>query len=238
MNWYFFGHHRCGTTWIRDILRELCPLIDSNYHVIGGDGIEFKNNPSRKNNFYCYVNATSENYKLVGNNLGFHLIRDPRDALISDYYSRKFSHSVTTQWQAELRSVLQQLSVEDGISHMLNMSDYRPGYLRPKDYTLTESPNVLDIRYEDMLKDDFVEFRKILDHLLAEINNETLKHILLNHSFESRVHRRPGQEDIHSHRRKAIAGDWMNYFGEDGPLKDVVYRKMEGVIKNLGYAFP
>ena len=36
--------------------------------------------------------------------------------------------------------------------------------------------------------------------------------MILANRFEARSGRKPGEEDVTSHERKGIAGDWRNYF--------------------------
>ena len=163
---------------------------------------------------------------------GFHLIRDPRDVLVSDYFSRRYSHQLTEEWHSELRGKLDSLSFEKGLIFMLD----QPGYFKQiRNWTLPTGGNVIDVRYEDLLADETGEFRKIMEYLEVPIAKSDLDRIVAKCSFFSKTSRSPGTERIHSHRRKAVAGDWKNHFGRNGPLKRRIFTELKPLIERLGY---
>lgn len=100
---YYLGHHKCASNWMRAFVRQVCQVVGYNYDVIGGDRSNAISSRWRKHTFRLYVNSTPEDVATVpADARGFHLIRDPRDVLISDYFSRKNSHRVDTPEKAEL----------------------------------------------------------------------------------------------------------------------------------------
>lgn len=236
MRYFFFGHHRCGTTWIRDIICELCVLIGSNYFVYGGTDSNFKNDDLNQKEFHCYINAILEDTMMMKlSEKGFHVIRDPRDCLISDYFSRKYSHSISNPKQQKLRDDLLNLPFEQGLIRMLEFQK-QYGYLKQiKGWTLEFNSNILDVKYEDMLNNQIKYFFDIVKFLGLQIENAQLEKIVENNSFQARTNRKPGNENIMSHRRKAVAGDWKNYFYEDSHLRRAIYRELGEIIVALGY---
>ena len=48
------------------------------------------------------------------------------------------------------------------------------------------------------------------------MSRERLREVILANRFEARTGgRQRGEENIHSHERKGIAGDWRNYFSPE-----------------------
>jgi len=76
-----------------------------------------------------------------------HIVRDPRDLVVSAYFSHKYSHS-TTVWK-ELRShreKLQSLSKDEGIHEEI---EFRSKSFRHISHWNYDQEHVLEIRFED-----------------------------------------------------------------------------------------
>lgn len=234
---YYLGHHRCASTWMRRFLRLVCGAIRFNYHIRGGggDGGGDVILPDGRHAFYLYVNSTPAALEEMPENaLGFHLIRDPRDVLISDYYSRRYSHSMGGAWKAQLRDYLETHSQEQGLLHMLDHCTY---FRQIEGWPLGTRPNVLEVKYEDLLGDESREFRRILEHLQITMSDARLDEITGRCTFNAvSGGRERGQEDIKSHRRKGVAGDWKGYFARYERLKTAFYDRYGEMLKELGYA--
>lgn len=144
----------------------------------------------------------------------FVIIRDLRDTLVSLYFSVKISHAVVSKKLAEGRKRLNQLDFEDGFWEMLE-----PGNRGDVQAIIQESwqdpcrrGEALLIRYEDMIADEVGQFEKIIHYCEIDISRQRLHEIIKSNSFVNRTGRRPGDEDVSSHYRKGISGDWENYF--------------------------
>jgi hypothetical protein len=92
----YFGHHKCGTTWISQIIDEVCcalGLISRHHHyesLFQGDIVALR---SRAHfDFWRYTNADI-NFTRDLDVRGFHVVRDPRDVIVSAYFSHLHSHS-------------------------------------------------------------------------------------------------------------------------------------------------
>jgi len=106
-------------------------------------------------------------------------------------------------------------------------------------------PNVLEIKMEDLIYNPFEKFVEILDHLEivikeykrstpTKISLKKLNRIIYKNRFSvlSRG-RKPGEENLKSHFRKGIPGDWMNHFTEDH--KKYFKEKYNDLLVQLGY---
>ncbi len=123
----YFGHHRCGTQWIAAIVEDVCDAAGlrsvrhNNSDRFQGDIISYRqDNPF---DFWCYINA---DYRFVrGLDVrGFHVVRDPRNVIVSGYFSHLTSRPVNDRWpQLQCyRSFLQPLSKDEGILREMEFS--------------------------------------------------------------------------------------------------------------------
>lgn len=207
---YFFAHHKCASNWMRKMLRDFCRGRQWGYRVSGGiNHTPFEPAPGmptfviRTNALWLHANA------LQPEELAFNLIRDPRDALVSGYWSWRNSHKNNDRSILRARDALRSRNTEEGLVYMLDhltlLSDL-------EGWPIDEVPNILDVRYEDMLQDTQAEMTRIFEHLEIEPRHGEIQRIVSNNSFEMITGRKPGEEDVSHHFRKGIAGDWKNAF--------------------------
>lgn len=201
--------------------------------------------------FLSYLNADINHVKNIDNFLGFHVIRDPRDIIVSGYFSHLYSHP-TDHWPAllEHRHKLKKVSKEEGL--ILEMKFIRNKFedLYNWDYS---QKNVLELKMEEMIRspyksileamtfldlvDDSPRMKYRIKNLLITIMNRIhaksngwilyrikrtkipVERLLMN-VYQNRFSklsegREKGQEDVKSHYRKGVAGDWINHFNQE-----------------------
>ena len=115
----YFGHHKCATSWINSIIRIVCVDLDlrfTNVHDLselekGLDVFVRENNTD----FLSFTSANMRFLRDLDHFVGFHVIRDPRDIVVSAYFSHLYSHPITKGWPAlvEHRARLQKASQEE-----------------------------------------------------------------------------------------------------------------------------
>lgn len=232
-NYFYFGHHKCATNWIRAFLMGLCREVNCNYLIYRGSNQTNAFSITNRASFHLFVNSWPKDVRhLSKGDRGFHLIRDPRDALVSTYFSWRYSHRIADDKQRKIRQDLKHLNVHDGLLYTLDHFYY---YEEIVNWKLGSHPDVLEVRYEDLVGDEFGTFRSIVKFLGVSVREERLRFLTDGASFAALSGRKRGVEHRRSHFRKGVAGDWKNYFGSDGPLKDAVYEKLEALILRLGY---
>jgi hypothetical protein len=144
----------------------------------------------------------------------FFVMRDPRDLLISWYFSAKYSHALIGEQLERIRQELSRLDVEDGLLYGI---DYLKSYglfnaQRSWAGAPTRDPNVMLVKYEQLIGPNNVKlFRQVLNHCDIRIPDEQLNELLKTYSFENLSGRKRGQEDQKAHYRKGVQGDWKNY---------------------------
>lgn len=146
----------------------------------------------------------------------FVVIRDLRDTLISLYFSLKVSHAIISDNVAQGHKKLNELEFEDGLLYLFGegngtairvQADIQRSWL-----PVCQQGGALLVRYEDLIADELTQFEKIVDHCAINISPAQLREIVKRNSFTNRAGRERGQEDVSSHYRKGISGDWANYF--------------------------
>ncbi|MGL5080948.1 MAG: sulfotransferase domain-containing protein [Microcoleaceae cyanobacterium] len=282
----YFGHHKSGSTWIETLVNQACKQINLDVKITSTPklfNLDLQQCFQKdKFDLICYTNADINFVQPVLDHLkGFHVIRDPRDIIVSAYFSHRYSHS-TQSWPElnDYRKQLEQLSKEKGL---LLVMDYLSsmkvdgveldifGQMANWNYNL---PNILELKFEEMIANpyskflDILQFLNLLDDspyvsvksLSSYLFGETLNRGIhrLNPSFKktitfsSKIYpwqalnivyehdfsryargRKPGQEDVKSHNRKGVAGDWKNHFEEIH--KQVFKQKYDSLLVQLGY---
>jgi lipopolysaccharide transport system ATP-binding protein len=204
-------HWKAGSQWIKKILRECCP-----HRVIPGglNSVNLTAAPIRRGAVYAPVYATRQTIdqlSLPSFVRRFAVIRDPRDSVVSLYYSTKISHDVIAPVIQERRDQLQALDVDKGLQYLIRESTAVGDIIR----SWLGGPDPV-IRYEDLLgNDEAILERVLLDHCQLSVSRQTLLEAIRNNRFEALTKgRRRGEENVAVHERKGIAGDWRNHFSE------------------------
>jgi lipopolysaccharide transport system ATP-binding protein len=203
-------HWKAGSQWVYAILRELFPSrivppMAGNYQI--------HHWPIAAGKVYPTVYATKpelDSAAFRGNARNLVVLRDPRDALISYYFSVKFSHAVALDRMAHDRELIRRLDVEDGL--LIAVEYWMQGMADIHSTWLASGEPI--VRYEDLVRDDFGTLKAaLLDHFNLPITEESLRAAIEACRFERLSGgRRQGQEDSGSHYRKGVAGDWQNHF--------------------------
>lgn len=269
----YFGHHKCATTWLSAIIQQVCLDLGLNYAVVDNPN-RFNSNLesyvyNRSIDFLAYINADVYYLRNFENYIGFHVIRDPRDIVISGYFSHLYSHP-TDGWPelAEHRQHLQQVSLEKGLFIEMEFDRQIFAGLKSWDYY---KQNVLEIKMEELIINPYETVVKIFSFLeltdneyssisllqrfiASKINTIHLRsrgvfplHIrtkkipiqtLLGHVYDLRFAKKAegrsrGQENVKSHYRKGISGDWVNYFNDEH--RAYFKREFNELLLTLGY---
>jgi hypothetical protein len=243
----YFGHHKCGSTWIEAICGDVCFEAGRRMDIVfrtedlAGESLGGFVGRTRTE-LLAFANADYRQVLTLPQFKGFHVVRDPRDVVVSAYFSHLHSHP--TQHWPELvayRERLRACSRGEGLSMEI---DFRAEQFQEMMSWPDEVPNVLQLRFEELIAAPFSSFITIFQHLELlddrhfdvraravnllrrvvarvagrapgqhPVPTERLLGIVWEHDFAKKSGgRQAGQEDVHSHFRKGQAGDWVNYF--------------------------
>jgi hypothetical protein len=266
----YYGHHKCASTWLAGILARtmdeiglrylgaydvLAPSAIGQFAIYGEPPVLFDRSALREQ-----VDARGADLVTVGGpdrelaailrpGRAFHVIRDPRDLVVSGYFSHLNSHPVDgLPHLREHRRALQSVSPQEGLLLEMDFATNVIKQIGDWDYT---DRSVLELKMEDLTVHPYENFIQIFRHLglLAEdeptsardeariwttrvlnrlskrrpslhplrrtipATGELVLGTVYAHRFETITRGRArGVENVMSHYRKGVAGDWINHF--------------------------
>ncbi len=227
---FHLTHYKAGSQWIYDFLRLCLP-----HRIVEPDSNNsaFLCRPLLQSHVYPTLYLCKEDFysrPLPDKWYGFLVIRDLRDTLVSGYFSLLHSHRVVNPWVVTWRARLQAMDFEAGLLDMID--HWLPTIARIQSSWL--GTEMFVIRYEELLHRDLEIFSKlVLQDCGLPIRQSRFREIVSACRFESVTQRKRGEEDRCAHRRKAIAGDWPNYFSER--VKDTFKEKYGRLLIATGY---
>lgn len=120
------------------------------------------------------------------------VLRDPRDVLVSRYYSEKFNHVRLDKRFREHCEKIEKMSLDEFvIAYKEDVKSHYSFYLE----NLDALSNALIISYEEMISDFHGFLKKLNDYLDLGKSDEFIRSISAKESFEVQA------EDVYSHKR-------------------------------------
>lgn len=135
------------------------------------------------------------------------MVRDPRDVLVSEYYSIVYSHPAPAKQGNKyerfveertnaVESTIDEYTVAEGDRVYDNMFRY-------KTLLIAKYPNIYLTKYEEMINDFRDWLNNLLDYCELNIGHDSLTALVKKNECI-----RPKDEDIHRHIRKGKSGDY------------------------------
>ncbi|WP_448600227.1 sulfotransferase domain-containing protein [Thermoleptolyngbya sp.] len=166
----------------------------------------------------------------------FFVTRDPRDVVISWYFSMKYSHVVIADYIDRDRKLFQSIPEKEGIKEAIRRVS-RAGFFKALDSWIDaplRDENVIVVKYEDLIKEDNLEiFTRLMKHCEIRVPEDVLSQVLKDNTFEKLTGRKRGFQDDQSHLRKGIEGDWINFFNDE--LLEEFHKIAGDLPERLGY---
>ncbi|HCW08309.1 MAG TPA: sulfotransferase [Cytophagales bacterium] len=187
----YFGHHKCASTWIISMIYDVCFALGLKTYekqIILMDDPQNTLNSHHADFFIC---QTSDYERVINlkNVRGFHVIRDPRDVIVSGYFSHLHSHAIG-KWieLKEHRQSLKQVSKYDGLFLEMKFDEYFIRHMVSWNY---HDPEILELKYEDLSADPKKYFTMIFEFLGLYDEKVSGKKLFLN-SYANRFFKRLG----------------------------------------------
>ncbi len=207
----FFAINRCGSTFAGNVLKRLVQdagMTRIDTHTYFSRGGKFSIEPGKMfkrfgylyGPFYSMYKKTIplpnlDNYKIIL------LLRDPRDVLTSYYFH--CAHEIYDN-PARAKFILSRSkqtlnkTIDEWVLQMASgFLDHYKSYCEK----LLSRPNVLFVKYEDMVKDFSEWLNTIIKFLDIDVKDETVNSIITQSDFKV------DQEDVKSHKRQVFPGD-------------------------------
>ena len=234
----YLSYHKSATLWTERILRDVCKLrrlraksYDSRHPTVPVRKL-------RRTDFLLLIDYTTGMINLPGfHGHGVHVIRDPRDTLVSMYFSHRFSHQLNHEEIARNRTALESRSVEDGMRWLMDESRFFRRIVDELERWNFDDPRFHETTFERLTVEPEREFAGILSFLDLPLPADDLTAILERNRFERLQQgwaaRNP--EAVANHYRTGVAGEWREYLlGENREI----FRERHGkLLMRLGYAW-
>ncbi|MCE7995857.1 MAG: sulfotransferase domain-containing protein [Roseivirga sp.] len=249
INVYHCCIQKTGSVWISSILND--PLVYQYsgltlYNYQGAirqkqtDPLIHLKEPFPKKSIVSAMKISHENYtndilKNPGSSKVFFVMRDPRELVISWYFSTKKNHILGNHSNMGVhRDKLNELDQKEGIKYAIDQ------FYNKDKFGLLESwmnhkddKNILILRYENLISDSVNEFSRLFKFLDIRISDEKLKQLIYDYSFEKITGREIGVANENSHLRGGGKDSWRQYFDEE--ILAYFYEKSNDVAKKMGY---
>ena len=153
-----------------------------------------------------------------------YVLRDGRDALVSAYFAEAAAlpegdHPRMTARQRRIfPGLTNKVHVRDNIARFVQRQMIKPPSSRVnwadhvRSYYEVKNPNVVLMRYEDLLRDGETTLAKVMAEITGQAADlDRVRSTLERFSFQEQAKRRPGREGS-AWLRKGQSGDWVNHF--------------------------
>ena len=229
-------YHKIGTVWFGRILRE----VAAHFGLSFGSGYNFStiSDFELNNNSDIFLDLGSHvDLSLLGHYRGSHLIRDPRDLVVSGY----FYHLWTTEEWANLpraeyrgrsyKEYLNSIDFDDGLATEMHRVNFWVPHMVDWNYA---NPRVYEIRYEDLISGEQRYFAEMFAHYgFTDAAVTESCRIAEKYSFKNMTGRETGESGAKSHLRSGKSGEWRKHFK---PSHRHLFTKLyPGVLQKLGY---
>ncbi len=234
--YFYLSFHKCGTQYTMGFLRRVCQHKNLDWHKVDWRR-KLKRHHVLGTDFMLLSDYSSENnspFQFSDKLKGFVVYRDPRDVLVSLYFSHRYSHGENATEITTDRQALADMSFTDGLDFLFTSSSYFKRMLYELEKLDTESADLQFVRFEDLVKNPVAEFDGIFRNLGLEVPPALLEKIHKEINFE-KLKKKSNTADSEKpgHYRSGKHGDWKNHF--DDKLKER-FKKLYGQqLVDLGY---
>jgi hypothetical protein len=161
-----------------------------------------------------------------------YVIRDPRDVVVSWYYSMRDSHRLMGK-VFEHRKNLRHLDFEDGLAYCIRNFHLKLSFMRSWAYAEGD-PDTLFVRLEDLSSAPVQGFMEIMEHCRISIGRPELEEILASYTREKmRKRDLEVRDDPERSHYRSTPSDWREVFTE---RHRELFRDVTGdLVELLGY---
>ncbi|ROP28865.1 sulfotransferase domain-containing protein [Couchioplanes caeruleus] len=163
----------------------------------------------------------------------FFVLRDPRDMVVSSYFSTRKSHAPMGDIP-KVRKELEERPFKDGMLYLIHHLAKKGTFKALRSWATAPDDGAVQLfRYEDLTGPGQREqVDRLMRHCGIVIPQPELTTLLSRYSF-SEMNSRAGAGTV-SHYRKGQPGDWRNHFDDD--IQEAFAKATGDLIDLLGYA--
>jgi hypothetical protein len=163
----------------------------------------------------------------------FFVLRDPRDIVVSSYFSTRSSHTPMGDIP-EVRKVLQEKPLKEGLLYVIGNLSRKGTFRNLRSWATAPAAEAVRLfRYEDLTGERQAdEVDRLMRHCGITLPPAELAGLLSRYSF-SRMRGERETTGRVSHYRKGKPGDWRNHFDDD--IHEAFAAATGDLIELLGY---
>jgi hypothetical protein len=220
LRYVYVGHHKCASGYICNVLETVAETA----------GISVSPRMSKREPEEYATIARDHQLLLLDNwfggridlaafpHRGFHVVRDPRDIAISQYYSHRDSHP-PGPWLTEERTALRRLPEREGIAAVMN-GRLLTAVLEEMAAWDYGRPDMLETSFERLTTSPRAEWERIFAFLGLDRLDDALTAVLAGNRFERLRELQPGHyRDGRTEQWRALPEELLGPFMERwGPL--------------------
>lgn len=154
-----------------------------------------------------------------GDYRAFFVLRDPREFLVSWYFSSKNSHVASrgvNPGMVKARETLESLSLAEGLAWGIEEIQRRGHFGAMQEWLEADDPHVRVYRFEDFVGPNrLATFADLFAFLRLPATSTQLRELLDAYSFARLSGRKPGVVDEKSHLRAGGAVTWPKYLSRE-----------------------
>lgn len=224
-------YHKVGTAWFIRVLRSIARYYGLNFQRC------IQSDLNRNTDIFMEYMSRIDTNKLP-DYVGSHMIRDPRDIVISAYFYHLWTKE---EWAHIPRKSLNNLTYQEH----LNSFNKEDGLIAEMQGTSQEviqemsdwnynNPHFFEFKYEDLIQNEPAIFRQIFEHYgFSEAAVQNCLQIAERFSFKNKSKRSKGTINKKSHLRSGLTGEWREVFTDR--QKDKFKELFGDVLIQLGY---
>lgn len=188
--------YKAASMWIGTIVESVCSIMGLRYEYLFNwdkKGIDLRSYCANEKLEFVALASPSIDDAVVtlSPEKGFHVYRDPRDMIVSAYYSFRNSHAVKKGSSLEaLQQKLQEIPMEEGLFECMAFHAGQLDHLNAWDYT---QENILNLQMEAVSANPYMGFLRIFRFidLVDEADCTELQHIpKMVQAVINKMHRR------------------------------------------------
>ncbi|MHC4218062.1 MAG: sulfotransferase domain-containing protein [Planctomycetota bacterium] len=209
---FVLAYPKCGTTWVSQLVADYLQLPFPRHSLLPVGFPAVVHGHDRVEKRYRHA---------------VYVLRDGRDALVS--YFRALSAKAADgngrrQTSGERRLIRRFVSKADGSADIAAFVERQLTARKPlaapcnwadhvRSFLEARNPNVVLLRYEDLLRDGQTALAEMLRELTGEEPDlERVRNAIEKFSFARQAGRPAGEEVRSAWLRKGVSGDWANHF--------------------------
>lgn len=224
-------HHKVGTSWFTNVLNGIAEEYNLQFQACN-------QNELKKNTDIFLQDHSALDFSTLPPYRGSHLIRDPRDVVISGYFyhlwtSEEWVHIPKEKYgNMSYQQYLKSLDKEQGIIvEMERFFNFPLQDMLAWDYS---NPNIIEVKYEDIINNERKVFYEIFKHYeFQEFAINKAISIAEKYSFKQVAKRNIGETKVFSHMRSGKPKEWQTFFSEKH--KKYCKKLMGDALIALGY---